>query len=846
MKRRSTWIVLLWLCNHAISLACTNVVGLINTTPYNLCEDQSFHILYDPTGEKRDPGDTLIYVVTTDPDETFAAGGSFIKMLNSLQVNIDISYMTYGTTYYIFALLGQTNGNGGIDFRKGCVQLSGPTPFIFYEIPKPYAGPDVHVCGTVYDLNGIQSITGSNLKWRNFSGGAVQFANDANGTTSVNTQGQYGTFVFELSEENHSCAAADRVSITFNPSPVIQVEEKICIDDNDPRYPYVAIIRITTGQPPFSIVQGNGSINGNIYITDTLASLTNFTVEIRDANGCVSNLVIDNYNCDCGAIANDTIAGKDKKQIGFISKLNATAIPNGLWKQVSGPGNAVFENITNPKSRVRVNAYGKYCFKWFAENDPCLKDTVCIDFYKIKTADPDIPGKTGDSYLTKSATESEYTKSLEVSTIHFNSEVDSCLNQVGELNKRGEYLCVNDNFFLPYDPFYEKREPGDTLIFVMSTDPDPDVAAAGAFIKTFTSQTVIFDSSFMNHGAVYYAFALIGKANGKGGISFARCVQVDGPKPFLFNICNMNCGQVDAGRLDSSLTELCTDQCTTIKSLIPEILDPEDVAMYVFHQSSYNDRVIPRLDTFYSLNDQICFDPAKGMQTGITYYITRVVGNDTVSPGPDKVVDFNDPCLRASNNQPIVWYPYPSSDAGKDIRQRSLIAKLNATSYFHGYWRFVSGPGQAIFEDASNRNSKVRVNAYGKYCFAWAVDFKGCISYDTVCVDFYKIKVAEPDYPKQVFDSRRNNEANSKSNVHITSPTIIDNPGRSYLQISESYDSDISYKWIDLTGRIIISGIVNEVIPDQQIEIDSPVHAGAYLLIIESNGYRRTQKVIVK
>lgn len=89
---------------------------------------------------------------------------------------------------------------------------------------------------------------------------------------------------------------------------------------------------------------------------------------------------------------------------------------------------------------------------------------------------------------------------------------------------------------------------------------------------------------------------------------------------------NCDCGAIDAGELDSIPTEICIDKCVPIKTIIPPILDPEDVVMYVFHQSSYNDLTVPKLDTFFSLNDVVCFDATKGMITGKAYYITCVVG----------------------------------------------------------------------------------------------------------------------------------------------------------------------------------------------------------------------------
>ncbi|MFZ1255907.1 MAG: gliding motility-associated C-terminal domain-containing protein [Saprospiraceae bacterium] len=470
---------------------CTNVVGQLSKSVENKCEDQSFTFFYDDQTEQPDPNDTLIFVLTTDPDPDNAAGGTFIKILSSKTIVYDAS-LSYNTTYYIFALLGKKNGQGGIDFLAGCVQVDGPKPFSFFQNPLPNAGVDDAICGTIYDLQGKSSVTGSSLKWKLISGpSGVTFSDDALPTSNVNTQGVYGTYVFEFSEDNQSCLAADQVSITFNPSPFIFVDQKICLDYNDPRYPYKATIVINDGKPPFTIIQGGGTIVGNVYTTDTLVSLTQFKVEIQDANGCISNLIIDDYNC--------------------------------------------------------------------------------------------------------------------------------------------------------------------------------------------------------------------------------------------------NCGNIDAGQLDTIPIEVCVDKCVSINSIKDEITDPEDVVMYIFHQSSWNEinPALPKIDTFYSRLDMICFDPTI-MVTGKAYYITRVVGDDKDFDG---IVDPLDPCKRVSNNQPIIWNPYPNPDAGQNDSICFYNYQLNGiTNLGSPSWRFLSGPGSASIADTAIDKTNTTVTGKGTYTYELTENARGCITTDTVTV----------------------------------------------------------------------------------------------------------------
>lgn len=580
--------------------SCDNGVGAFDNTPNYLCEDQSFAFL-DPRNIIAYPNDTLVFVVTTDPDVNNAAGGTFIKMLNTKTVEFEASYMSYGTTYYIMAILGQKNENGGINFLAGCVQVDGPKPFMFYENPKPDAGKDDTVCGTVYDLNGIQSVIGSQVKWRIVAGSGASFDDDLVSITQVNTNGQYGAFVFELTEDNNTCIARDSVSITFNPTPFISVIEKRCVNQKDSTYPYQAVIYIFDGTPPYTLLKGDGVLDDHFFTTDTLPRLAFFTVEIQDANGCVSNLVIDNYDCRCGL-----------------------------------------------------------------------------------------------------------------------------------------------------------------------SDP---------------------------------------------------------------------------GLLDTFITEVCVDVCVPIKNLVQETLDANDVAVYILHDSSYNNPGSV-IDTFYNINDIICFDSTK-MESGKLYYITRIVGDGLMNTN---MIDPRDPCIRASNNQPIFWIDYPLVNAGKDFKQRELTARFNASEIQMGYgiWNLLSGPGIVSFENPSNSKTRVRVDAYGKYCFLWTGNYLGCTSVDTVCIEFYKTKLTTPETPKKAFEDR--SDFSLEDNyfpIEIFTPGLISNSGSTFILFYSEINSTINYQWLDICGHSILSQSILVQPKDQKIYINAPLVKGFYFLVLEWNGVPLVRKIAV-
>jgi hypothetical protein len=80
--------------------------------------------------------------------------------------------------------------------------------------------------------------------------------------------------------------------------------------------------------------------------------------------------------------------GRDFKVLGLQTRMKAEKADFGIWKQISGPGKASFENLRDPKSRVKVSRSGRYMFEWGAAYNTCIdKDSVVIDFF-TKPIDP--------------------------------------------------------------------------------------------------------------------------------------------------------------------------------------------------------------------------------------------------------------------------------------------------------------------------------------------------------------------------------------------------------------------------------------------------------------------------
>ncbi len=107
---------------------------------------------------------------------------------------------------------------------------------------------------------------------------------------------------------------------------------------------------------------------------------------LKGGNGAVNltDVCLDSTNCVGIEFINNPIvnAGTDDKICGNTYTLQgSSSVVDGSWSKIFGPGNANFEDPSNPKSTVTVDLCGTYSFEWIANNVDCVaRDTVQITF----------------------------------------------------------------------------------------------------------------------------------------------------------------------------------------------------------------------------------------------------------------------------------------------------------------------------------------------------------------------------------------------------------------------------------------------------------------------------------
>lgn len=691
---------------------CSNEIGIISNTLQEACESDFIKLIYDATTEKLDQApnrDTVVFFVYSNASDPI---GSILFYLTGSTVLYNPVF-TYGTIYYIGARLGRADGKGNIDLSKGCLKSTFGTPFKFYQNPSPNAGNDTSLCSSSYTLRGFQSVTGSTINWREQNNKAVSFNNANAAVTNVDIRGGYGSYTFIIKEDNHNglCVAEDPITVLFNPDPEIKNLDPQCVElgtgmSNVGRF--IVSADIQNGKPPYMLLIPpstlNGKINVNKWNSDTLMSLDNYTIQIKDANGCVSSIISDSYNCNCGPI-----------NAGILD----TLINRACWDTCIAIKDLVAETI-NPAEDVVMyvlhngsyNNPASVIDTFFSKNDK-----ICFDPKTMKL------GSNNPIYLTRVVGDDQNPKDGIVDnsdrckrasnnmTIVFEDypKPNAGTNKIVcglQTNLDGILSFGNANWILISSP------PGSNIIFEdvtkLNTNVDVNIFGTYNFVlsgKNYTcigydtvsirfvgapnfirpSVQFVCDSVAENYKVIVTAQQgdrpswTVGSKydnsskNLQGAFQFNSNIWESNWIPngvnFSLNIRDINNCNIDnldsihtcncltkIGVLDTTPMLLCIDQSSNAKyNSNNGFLDPNDVFQFVLYDGLQND---PRNGLILQTNNSgiFSFNPST-MVPGKTYFIAVFAGNKNANNS----VNFNDRCLVFTNGVPVTWYKYPEA-----------------------------------------------------------------------------------------------------------------------------------------------------------------------------------------
>ncbi len=319
--------------------------------------------------------------------QTSGPGTSNFSNVNSPTSSVDVSQV--GT--YTFSWT-ETNGI--------CVSTDAVT-INFFNQPVANAGNGGNECDLDFIL-GAQPSFGVGTWVQTAGPGFSTFTPNANAPTGTVQVSQYGTYQFTWTEVDGVCSSNQNIQVNFYPQPVANAGSDANQCDLDHVFAAVPSVGIGT----WTQLNGPGATtftNDNAPNTAaTVSAYGTYTYQWEEVSGTCSSSDEVTVNYYQQPVAD---AGFDGTSCNLNYQLSAVpSVGNGSWSQTSGPGSAVFTNISDPASQVTVTNYGTYTFTWTEVNGTCSStDAMSVTFFEQPVADAGTGGDECDLNFTFSA-----------------------------------------------------------------------------------------------------------------------------------------------------------------------------------------------------------------------------------------------------------------------------------------------------------------------------------------------------------------------------------------------------------------------------------------------------------
>lgn len=694
--------------DNAVICDCVTAVGNMSNTPVEECGEGPVTVPYDNTGEAFDGNDALVFILHAGNGITIIP--PIYSSSATPEVSFDPATMTYGTTYYLSAVVGDQGTANGVDLSDPCLAVAQGTPVTFYEIPSAALSGTPAIC-----VGGTANLTVA------FTGEGPWSISYDDGTGNIQT-------VNGITDNPYSLAVNPAVTTTYCLTAMSDVhcpgDESGCgtvtvntgvqytnlsVVCNATSTAYTVSFTITGGDPASYVVTGGpGTIANGVFTSDELPTGTGFSFVVSDANNCTPQTVAQTQViCDCTTDAGqmDTAlveeCGNGPLAVNPATGFALDGDDLHFYYLHTNSGNILGTVIAidaNPSFGFdgAVMAYGTtyYISSVVGSDDgtgaidmtdPCLSIApgTPIVFYEIPTATlaggtEICPGDSADLMIELTGvspwtvtingqnitgivgTPYTYTVSPATTTVYDLTAVldNHCQNAVSE----SQTVTVHNPPAIA--GVYTDCNPTGTAYTVAIDIANGDAACYQILPNTGTLTGNQFVSDEIPAGQGY-AFQ-VSDCHGCPAV-LAEDTLVD-----------CNCISV-AGNMDITPIKVCGNQSAVPTYLGGEVLDPDDVLCFVLHSGD------PTQPIGSNSSGQFSFNP-NTMTYGQQYFITAVVGNDAGTG----CVDFSDNCLAIGVGVPVQFFPTPTAVLSGDVSIcAGQSAQLSVALTGTGPWSFV-------------------------------------------------------------------------------------------------------------------------------------------------------------
>lgn len=645
---------------------CSSVAGQMDNTLLSTCEGGSILTVH-LGGQILDGNDTSAFVLHTLPGTTL---GQVLDQNTTGSFSF-LPGMTYGTTYYVSFVVGNIL-SGSPNLQDPCLAVSEGQPVIFYQNPIAEAGMDQTTCGTVLGLLANQPAGSTGLWTVNTSpsGGTLALGNPQLSATSATANG-FGGYTLTWTLAQNGCIGTDQVNLQFNDSPVLDNLTRTCDPSNQN---FTVTLDISGGTAPYLV--NNQPVTGNSFTSGNFANGDTYSFSVVDANGCSMPQINGAFSCNCatnaGTMSAQTLTVCQGQAATATASGNATLDGNDITAFVlhngTGPalGQVFAQNTTGQFSFIagQMQFGATYYISLVAgnpqsgfpdPNDPCFSVAPGQPVVWLENPGPmaGLDAATCGQAIDLQAANSAFigmwsqVSGPGTSTFLDPSSPNSEVNVSATGAYVFEWMLANGNCTsadqvsiqfnaLPQVMLLNEVCDGTNTEFVVSFTASMGQApyAVSGLTGSFIGSQF---SSFPLPNNSTYSFVL-SDANG--------C-----ESPLISGVENCDCA-TNAGTMITSLGVFCAGSPATATWNNDANLDANDLVQFILHNGSGASVG----SNVYASNTQPVFNFTANLQTGVTYYISAIAGNNN-----NGNVDLTDLCLSVTPGAPIMWKELPDA-----------------------------------------------------------------------------------------------------------------------------------------------------------------------------------------
>ena len=666
---------------------CTTEVGEMDPNAFDICGDGPVQGIYDNTNEVLDGDDVVEFILHN------GGGNAIVYPIIARNFTGSFSFdpglgMTYGTTYYISAIVGNDDGTGIVDdMNDPCLAVAPGTPVTFFEVPTAAINGDTEVClGENADLS--VSLTGDS-PWtvviENSVTGVLDTVAGINSTTfnyNVSPTETTTYTLMEVNDENCPGTVSGSATVTVNVAPVSTVGD---VTINATNTGYVVCFTISGGEAPYTVT-GTGGVNATVdstFCSNEIPCGSGYSFTVDDDNMCGPIVVEDPMViCDCTT----SVGEMDQTPISICGNGPAVAIYDPTNEVLDGNDVVNFILHNGDLVPIQTNTVPEFSFS--------LALTYGTTYF-ISAQAGDDNGAGGVSTLDPCLQQALGTPVVfnEVPNALLSGGGDICIGECMDLDLEitggvGPYTVVYedgagvlDTITAPAGSSVITVCPQVSTVFSLVSLEDANCPGGVSGLSAVTLQGVPFGANITttvdaNNEFVTVCFDIVGGDTSTYVITgppgtITGSVFCSDPIPcsagsyfFLVQdgfacitdtvqgpiICNC---VSSAGVMSTTPVLECEFETVTVDTAFGVALDGNDAFMYALHTTGD-----PELGTILATSDQPTFPfDAATMDCDETYYISTVVGNDDGTG----MVDLTDSCLSVAAGTPVFFHCLPTA-----------------------------------------------------------------------------------------------------------------------------------------------------------------------------------------